>query len=130
MRNKRLAGWTAQRPIRLEGEVLSREMTRFPGQGNRRLAIALYRSLIHCGLCDRESKLGRAYRSRLQHMTQFQTEVPDPLRDDLPGFLPGGSVRTPSVGLLLQVLISKLWLKGPTMQIEGHDIGSGEPFLR
>src|SRR6266567_4757148 len=127
---QRLASRTVQRPFGLEGEVLPGETPRFPGQGNRRLAIALHRRLLYWGLCDGGSKLGRAHRSRLKHMTQFQAQVPDPLRDDLPGFLPGGRMRTPSVGILLLVLISKLWLKGPSMQIEGHDIGSGERFLR
>src|SRR5258705_10773392 len=69
---QRLASWTVQYPVGLEGEVLSGETPRFPGQGNRRLAIALQKRLLRGALCDRGSKLGRAHRSRLKHMTQFQ----------------------------------------------------------
>src|SRR6266568_1814746 len=78
---------TGQRPVALVGEVLPREPPRFPGQGDRRLVIALHRRLLSCGLCDGGSKLGRAQRRRLKQMPQFQTEVPDPLRDNLPRFL-------------------------------------------
>src|SRR6266567_5117667 len=76
---QRLAIWTVQHPVVLEGEVLPRETIRFPGQGNRRLAIALHRPLFLGGLFGGRSKLGRAQRRRLKHMTQFQAEVPDPL---------------------------------------------------
>ena len=69
---QRLARRTDQRPIGLEGEVLPRETIRFPGQGNRGLAIALHRPLFLCGLFGGGSKLGRAHRRRLKHMTQFQ----------------------------------------------------------
>src|SRR5437763_16441128 len=62
---QRLAIWTVQPPVGLEGEVLPRETTRFPGQGNRRLAIALPRPLFLCGLFDGRSKLGRARRRGL-----------------------------------------------------------------
>src|SRR5260370_2333920 len=86
---------TGQRPVGLEGEVLAREPIRFPGQGDRRLAIALHRCLLSCGLCDGGSKLGRAHRRRLKHMPQFQTEVPDPMRDNLPRFLCSVRMRTP-----------------------------------
>src|SRR6266571_7094817 len=50
-------------------------------------ALALHRRLLCCGLGDGGSKLGRAHRRRLKHMPQFQTEGPDPLRDNLPRFL-------------------------------------------
>src|SRR6266700_5027319 len=76
---QRLASRTGQRPIGLEGEVLPRETTRFPGQGDRRLAIALHRRLLGCGLCDGGSKLGRAHRRRLKHMPQFQAQVRGPI---------------------------------------------------
>src|SRR6266849_9261685 len=81
---QRLTSRTAQHPIRLEGEVLPGETSRFPGQGDRRLLIALHRRLRSSGLFDGRSKLGRAHRSRLKRMTQFQAKVPDPLRDNLP----------------------------------------------
>src|SRR5712692_2953831 len=76
---QRLASRTGQHPVGLEDEVLPRETTRFPGQGDRRRAIALHRHLLLCGLFDGGSKLGRAHRRRLKQMTQFQAQVPDPL---------------------------------------------------
>jgi hypothetical protein len=39
-------------------------------------------------------------------------------------------MRTPSVGVLLLVFVSKLWLKGATMQVECQHIGGGERVLR
>src|SRR2546421_1748521 len=63
-------------------------------------------------------------------MTQLQTEIPDPLRDDLPGFLSSGRVTTPPVGVLLLVFIGKHRFKGATMQVEGHHIGGSERVLR
>src|SRR5216684_7290122 len=127
---QRLASRTVQHPVGLEGEVLPGETPHFPGQGDRRLAVALHRRLLRCGLFDGGSKLGRAHRSRLKHMTQFQAQVPDPLRDNLPGFLSSGRMRTPPVGVLLLVFIGKHRLKGATMQVECHHIGGGERVLR
>src|SRR5260370_16123836 len=49
---QRLASRTGQHPVGLEGEVLLRETTRFPGQGNRKLAIALLRPSFLCALFD------------------------------------------------------------------------------
>ena len=96
---QRLARRTGQRPIGLESEILPAETTRFPGQGDRRFAIALHRCLLRCSLGDRGSKLSRAQRSWRELMTQFQPEVPHPLRDNLPGFLSRGRVTTPAVGV-------------------------------
>lgn len=62
-------------------------------------------------------------------MTQRQAQVPDPLGDDLPTFLPKGSMRTPAVGVLLLVFVSKNWFKGPAMQVEGQHIRSQESAL-
>jgi len=62
-------------------------------------------------------------------MAQLQAEVPDPLRDDLPGFLSAGRMATPAIRVLLGIFIGKSNLEGPTMQVEGHDIGSGESML-
>ena len=50
-------------------------------------------------------------------MTQFQTEIPDPLRHDLPALLAAGRVRTPPVGGLFLVFISERRLKGAAMEI-------------
>src|SRR5438270_13786930 len=67
-----LAIWTVQHPVGLEDKVLPQEPIRFPGQGNRRLAIALHRPLFRCGLFGGRSKLGRAQRRRRKHMPKFQ----------------------------------------------------------
>lgn len=63
-------------------------------------------------------------------MTQFQPQVPHPLRDDLPGVLSSRRVTTPAIGILLLVFIGEHWFKGATMQIQCHHIGGGEPVLR
>src|SRR2546425_2699865 len=75
---QRLARRTGQRPVGLESEVLPREPIGFPGQGDRRLFIALDRRLLRCGLFDGGSKLRRAQRRRLKQMSQVQAQVPDP----------------------------------------------------
>ena len=87
----------------------------FQGKARDLLAIALHRRLLRCGLFDGGSKLGRAHRSRLKHMTQFQAEGRDPLRDNLPSFLSSGRLRTPAVGVLLLVFIGKGRFKGAMM---------------
>ena len=97
---QRLARWTGQHSVGLKGEVLPRETSRFPGQGDRRLLIALHRHRLRWGLGDGGSKLGRAQRRRLKQMPQFQEQVPDPLRDNLPRFLSSGRMRAPPVGIL------------------------------
>ena len=38
-------------------------------------------------------------------MTQFQAEVPDPLRDDLPGFLSASGVAAPTIRVLFAIFI-------------------------
>ena len=81
------------------------------------------------GLGDGGSKLGGAQHGRLKLMTQLQAQVPNPLADHLPGFLPTRSVRAPAIGILFLVFIGKSRLKGPTMQIQLDHIGSGERRL-
>jgi hypothetical protein len=63
-------------------------------------------------------------------MAQFQEYVPDPLKDDLPGFLSSGCMTAPAIRVLFVIFIGKHWFKSATMQVEGHDIGGGEPILR
>jgi hypothetical protein len=103
---QRLALWTQQHAAGLEREILSREPSRFPGQGERRLLIALCRSWLCSGRGDSGSKFGGAQRRRSEDMTQFETEIPHPLTDHLPDFLPGGRVTAPAVGILLLVFVS------------------------
>src|SRR5215469_11424883 len=63
-------------------------------------------------------------------MPHLQTEVPDPLRNDLPALLTASSMRAPAIWVLFVILIGKLRLKGATMQIDLDDIGGGERVLR
>ena len=53
-------------------------------------------------------------------MAQFQAQVPDPVTQDLPGFLPTGGVRAPAVGVLFAIFIGEHRLEGATMQVQGH----------
>src|SRR5260370_47069 len=124
-RAQRLALWTAQGAIGLLHKILPREATSFPGRGDSGWAIA------RAGGCllQRGGKFGGAQRSRRELMAQFETEVPDPLTEDLPGFLPARGVTTPAVGILLLVFIGKSRFKGATMQIERDDIGGRARLL-
>ena len=63
-------------------------------------------------------------------MTQLQTEVPEPLRDDLPCLLTVGRMADPAVGVLFLVFIGQRIFKGAAMQIQRHDITSRERALR
>ena len=127
---KFLIGRTAQRAIVLEGEVLPRETANFEGGGNRGLAIATGVELLLFGLGQRRSKLGGAYRIRMQLVPQLQTEVPHPLRHHLPALLSPGRVRAPAIGILFGILICQRRFKGAAMQVQFDHIGSGERLLR
>lgn len=50
-------------------------------------------------------KLGRAYRIRMEVMAQFESQIPDPLSDQLPTFLSPGRVAAPPVRVLLAVFV-------------------------
>jgi hypothetical protein len=63
-------------------------------------------------------------------MAEFQAEVPDPLGDQLPAFLPVSAVTTPTVGIKLAVFVAESWLEGPAMQVQLHHIAGGEAVLR
>src|SRR5260370_42680511 len=135
MRNQRLASRTAQRAIRLKGKVLTREAGRLPGQGHGCWSIPLggRRRVSRLFVRRRESrsKLGGTHWSRSKLMAQLQAQVPDPLRDDLPGFLPDGLLRTPAIRVLLQVFIGEDILQRSTMQGECDHINRREsPLLQ
>jgi hypothetical protein len=82
-RVQRLACWTPQCSVGLEGKVLSREAASFPGGSGSGWAIARRGSRrVGSPLLDRRdgrSKLSRAHRGRLQLMSQVQAQVPHPL---------------------------------------------------
>ena len=129
-RVQRLACWTTQCPVGLEGKVLSREAPSFPGGGGGGWVIARRGSRrVGSLLLDRRdgrSKLGRAHGGRLQLMPQFQAQVPHPLRDDLPAFLTRGRLTTPAIRVLFGILIGQSRFKGAAMQIQLDDIGDSE----
>src|SRR5258708_39487643 len=84
-------------------------------------------------LCTRgwesRSKLGRTHGIRMQLMTQLQAQVPHPLAGELPCLLTARSMTTPTIWVLLVVFICQSIFKCAAMQIQRHDIGSGERAL-
>ena len=62
-------------------------------------------------------------------MSQFETEVPDPLRQNEPELLAPRGVRTPAGSRLFLVFIGENCLERSLMQVESHDISRSEPFL-
>ena len=75
------------------------------------------------------SKLGGAYRIGVKLMTQFQTQVPDPLRNALPALLPARGLATPTIRVLFDILIGQNGFKSSTMEIQLHHIRSREALL-
>ena len=116
--------------IGVKHKVASREAVSFEGQGHLGSCIARGGSCVLRDRLEGLSKLGGAHRLGGKLMTQFQTKVPHPLTDHLPGFLPARGVTTPAVGVLLLVFIGKSRGVSPTMQIERDDIGGSERLLR
>jgi hypothetical protein len=98
---------TAQRAVGLERKVRPREAARFPGQSRGSSSIpgsrGAGRSPILRGRLQGWRELGGAQRLRLSLMAQFQAEVPDPLRNDLPRFLASERMTTPASRVLLLV---------------------------
>lgn len=131
---ERLPCRAAQRPIWLLGKLSTREATGFPGQRHLWWPISLWgrRDVGHLFVRRRagRSELGGAHRIRMKLMAQFQAEIPDPLRHDLPALLPTGGLTTPTVWVLLNILIGKNGFKSAAMQIQFHDVGGREALLR
>lgn len=125
-RKEHLARRTPYGPLWLEGESLSCKATRLPRSPNHRRAVARYGRRLGASY----SKLRRAHSSRGELMTQFQTQVPQSLADDLPGLLSSQRVATPAVGVKLSVFIGKCRLKGATTQLQGDDISRRKGALR
>jgi len=127
---QRLPCGTPHRPIRLEGNVLSREAPSLPGSADHRLAISLFCRVLPIRLRESRGTRGRAHGRRFQLLSSFEAQVPCPLRDDLPGFVSTCSMRAPPIRVVLTVFIRKGRLKGTTMQGERHDIRSGKGLVR
>jgi hypothetical protein len=62
-------------------------------------------------------------------MSQFQAEIPHPLANHLPQLLPTSCMGTPTIRILLFVLIREDGRVSPSMQVESQDIGRGEGSL-
>ena len=62
-------------------------------------------------------------------MAQFQTQVPHPLRNDLPCLLTICRMTTPAVRLLLLVFVCQSIFKCAAMQIQRDDVTGSEPAL-
>src|SRR5713101_4338676 len=129
---------TAQRSIRLERKICACKSFRV------RLTGPLRRSIRDCfnslGSLDslrklmclrrlgslRRSKFCQAHTAGRQMLPELQAEIPDPLAQDLPAFLPTASMRAPAVRILLFILIGQDGLKRPSVQVEVKHIGTGE----
>jgi hypothetical protein len=113
-----------EHPVRLEGEIVPRKATCLPGQGDSGCAVPLRWCLLGSGIWIAHNgwgKLGRAQWLGLELMAQFESQVPGPLRDHLPGFLSPGRMTAPPVGIKLDVFIEKSRLKRPP------DAGTARP---
>jgi hypothetical protein len=62
-------------------------------------------------------------------MPQFETEVPHPLREDLPELLAPGGMRTPPICVLLLIFVSEHALKPSSVEVEIYHIGRSERSL-
>ena len=79
---------------------------------------------------ESRSKLSRADWVRMKLVPQFESQVPDPLGDQLPALLSPGGVAAPTVWIDLLVFIRERRFKGAAMQIQLDDIAGGECLLR
>lgn len=124
---ERVVGRTAQRPIGLRSKRGAREAM---GKGkpcplgrtidDRRSGCFCWFRLVGRGRFGVESgsKLGGAKPCSRELLPQFQPEVPNPLSEDLGKFLAPGSMRVPSIRILLIVFIGQHGLKRATVQIQ------------
>jgi hypothetical protein len=93
MGDQHVACWTTQRAIGLERKVGSCEAASFPGGGRGGWSISRCCGGRMCGgvlvvRCKGRSEFGGAQRIRMKLMSQFKSQVPDPLGHQLPALLP------------------------------------------
>jgi hypothetical protein len=124
---------TSERAVRLGNKVLAsqashtrrtRPLWRSEGRFSRELIRRWHRYSLSLG------KLGLTHRSRLPLLAEVLTDVPCPLRQDLPELLTVGRVRAPAITVLLPILIGEHRLEAPPMQVELHHIGGGKTKSR
>src|SRR5207237_7234616 len=131
---KRMIRRTAQHAIGLGNKVMTFEMAALPGgsEGGQ----PIMRNWGGGGNRGRQrnwggaGKLGATHSCGLERVPQFQAQVPDPLREDLPKLLPAGAIGTPAIRILFLILIREDRLKSSSMQVQFHDIGAGESTHR
>ena len=129
---ERMIGGTEQIPIRLERKSRSWKAT-------RKRPLCPLRGAVHRDWCRftnwyRWCRLGFKSRSEFcgphgsgrKALADFQAEIPDPLAEDLPELLPTRGMRTPAIGILLDVFIGQNRFKGPAMQIQIQHIFGGK----
>jgi hypothetical protein len=102
---KLLVCGTAQCSVWLEREIVAREATSLPCGAHLWRGRARGRSCVWWRWWQSRSKLGRAHWLRFELVSQFQAEVPHPLRDQLPALLSPGRVRAPTVRVLFAVFV-------------------------
>lgn len=112
---KRLPSRTMQRSIWLQHKVAPREAVAFEGQRHLGWRIACGRRCVRLCRWKGRRKFRGAEWLRLKLMPHLETEVPNPLTDDLPELLTQSLVRAPAIRILLQVFVGERILEGPTM---------------
>lgn len=75
-------------------------------------------------------EFGRSHSRGREVLSQFQAQIPHPLREDLPEFLSTSAMRTPAIRVLLAVFVGKNGFKGPAMEIEVQHIFRAESGAR
>ena len=135
---ERMIRGTPQRPVWLREKSGTGKASRKRRAGEFRRSIRHRRSgLRDGGRLDeglRLTLLGRskfrcAHGRGMQRMPEFQAQVPDPLREDLPKLLAPGGMRTPPICVLLLVFIRENALERSSMQVQSHHIGRSERAL-
>ena len=135
LRVERTIGGTAQRPIRLRDKSGPWKATRErEARPLRRTILRRRRMFLRRRRFNGRSRLDdtgfgkfrRAQLGRGELLPQFQAQVPHPLIEDLPEFLPIGGMGTPSVGILLPIFIGQDCLKRSSMQVEVKHIRGGK----
>jgi hypothetical protein len=123
MRGQFLVGWAAKRSIRLESKILGSEATGLPCRTH------FWRSGVWWRWRESRGKLGRAQGLWLELMAQFESQVPGPLRDHLPGFLPQAAWLHHLSGSCSLSSSESTGAYGATMQIQFNDIADREGVL-
>src|SRR6266567_9647061 len=125
LRIERMIGGTEQISIRLERKSRSwnppRKRPLCPLRGAIHQDWCRFTGCYRRAFCCRWCRLGVTSRSEFcgphgsgrKALSEFQAEIPDPLAEDLPELLPTRGMRTPAIGILLDVFISQNRFKGP-----------------